>query len=165
MKGTATKILDRRFSDFIEALQKLGELQSTARMINCLSHQEDESWQGLQEDSGTGEQDEYRMLNAFWQMGWIEVREITKQSKSGLRRRYVLKVCLEEIVEYLKQDKLRRKSSLTGDAFQFRIRGFQLNFNFFRQCPKKIGRGYGQRVKQSPDKFHISQQVRMMILL
>ncbi len=119
MKGTATKVLDRRFSDFIEALQRLGELQSTVRMINRLSQQEDENLQTFQEDLNAGEYDGYRMLQTFWQTGWIEVHEMTKQHKSGLRRRYVLKVCLEEIAEYLKQDRLRRKSTLIGEGFQF----------------------------------------------
>ena len=117
MKGTATKILDSRYSDFIEALQKLGELKSMARMIARLSYQEDESWQVMEGNLDPGEQDECRMMHAFWQMGWIEVREITNLSKSGLRRKYVLKVCLEEIAGYFKQETLRR-SSLAREAVQ-----------------------------------------------
>jgi predicted transcriptional regulator len=117
MKGTATKILDSRYSDFIETLQKLGELQSMTRIIARLSHQEDESCQVMEENLDPGEQDGFSIMHAFWQMCWLEVREITKQSKCGLRRKYVLKVCLEEIAVYFKQENLRR-SSLARETFQ-----------------------------------------------
>jgi predicted transcriptional regulator len=117
MKGTATKILDSRYSDFVEALQKLGELQSMTRMIVRLSYQEDESWQVRDENLDPGEQDDLRIMHDLWQMGWLEVREITVQSKNGLRRKYVLKVCLEEIARFFEQEKLRR-SSMVKEPFQ-----------------------------------------------
>jgi len=117
MKGMATKVLDSGYSDFVEALQKLGELQSLAGMITSLSQRKDEPWQGKDEGLDLEEQDTYRMMHAFWQMGWIEVREITRKRKSGPRKNYALKVCLDEIVGYFEQERLRR-SPLAKEAFQ-----------------------------------------------
>ncbi len=116
MKGT-TKTLDSRYSDFIETLQKLGELQNMTRMIARLSYQEDQSCQVMEENLDPGEKDDFRIMHDLWQMGWLEVREITMQSKNGLRRKYVLKVCLEEVARFFEQEKLRR-SSLAKETFQ-----------------------------------------------
>lgn len=117
MKGTVVRVLDDRYLEFIEALRDLGELGSLARLITDLSGAGEESCG----DAGGGgvplRPVVHRSMHAFWARGWIEVREVTRKSKYGLKRNYRLKVSLDKIAEHFEQERLRR-SALATEAFR-----------------------------------------------
>ncbi len=115
MRGTAVRVLDERYLEFIEALRSLGELGSITRLIADLSMAGEESC----EDAGGGliRPETNKTIHAFWMMGWIEVREITRKSKYGPKKNYRLKVCLDKISGHFEQERMHR-SVLTGEAFR-----------------------------------------------
>jgi len=100
MRGRA-RILDSRYIEFIEYLQKLGELQSITRMITDLSYQENEAWERSEAINKQQEIDASKMMYSFWQRGWIEIREIEKKRENGQVKEYIITVSLKKIVEYL----------------------------------------------------------------
>jgi hypothetical protein len=100
MKGRA-KLLDSGFMEFIEYLQKMGELQNILRMI----------------DSYNVENSGFHMLYSFWRKGWIEIRETDKRRKDWHIKEYALLVRLEEIAAYCAQEK-HHSLSLSGWPWQ-----------------------------------------------
>ncbi|MDD1762034.1 MAG: hypothetical protein LUQ59_07345 [Methanothrix sp.] len=94
------RVLDSRYLEFIEYLQKLGELQSITRMIARLCGQEDAALKRAAR-YGQEETEASRMLFLFWQRRWIEVKEIEKKGECGLMREYVITLSLNKIVNYL----------------------------------------------------------------
>lgn len=104
------RVLDSRYLEFIEYLQKLGELQSIKRMITNLSYQEDEAWERSKAGHEQQERDASKMMYSFWQRGWIEIREIEKERENGQGKDYVIKVRLKKIVEYLGEEKRIRSA-------------------------------------------------------
>ena len=94
------RVLDSRYLEFIEYLQKLGELQSITRMIARLCGQEDAALKRAAR-YGQEETEASRMLFLFWQKRWIEVKEIEKKREDGLMREYVITLSLNKIVDYL----------------------------------------------------------------
>jgi hypothetical protein len=118
MRGTAVRILDDRYLEFLEALRDLGELKGLVRLIADLSGAGEWSC----DDSGGGgtvflRPEMNRAIHTFWMMGWIEVREITRKSKYGLKKNLSLKVCLDKIADHFEQERLRR-SVLAAEAFR-----------------------------------------------
>jgi predicted transcriptional regulator len=104
------RVLDSRYLEFIEYLQKLGELQSITRMITNLSNQEDEAWERSKAGYEQQERDASKMVYSFWQRGWIEIREIETKRENGQGKDYVIKVRLKKIVEYLEEEKRTRSA-------------------------------------------------------
>ena len=102
------RILDSRYLEFIEYLQKLGELKSLTRMITNLSYQENEDRERSKASDEQKERDASKLMYLFWQRGWIEIREIETKRENGQRKDYVIKVSLEKIVEYLVEKKRTR---------------------------------------------------------
>lgn len=96
------RILDSRYLEFIEYLQKLGELQSIKKMITNIARERSESKYACKQQ----ERDAGKMMYSFWQRGWIEIREIEKKRENGLGKDYVIKVRLKKIVEHLGEEKL-----------------------------------------------------------
>ena len=94
------RVLDSRYLEFIEYLQKLGELQSITRMIARLCSQEGAALIRA-ERYGQDEAEASRMLFLFWKKRWIEVKEIEKKREDGLLREYVIKLSLNKIADYL----------------------------------------------------------------
>ena len=112
------KVLDSRYLEFIEYLQKLGELKSLTRMITNLSYQENEDWERSKAGDEQNERDASKLMYFFWQRGWIEIREIETKRENGQGKDYVIKVSLKKIVEYLGEKKrtgsARSKYILSG---------------------------------------------------
>ncbi|MBN1234533.1 MAG: hypothetical protein JW999_00610 [Methanotrichaceae archaeon] len=108
------RVLDSRYLEFIEYLQKLVELQSITRMITILSSQEDEvedeAWDRSEGVYDQQEREAGKMMYSFWQRGWIEIREIEKKRENGPGKEYVVKVRLKRIVEYFGEEKLTRSA-------------------------------------------------------
>jgi len=117
MRGTAVRVLDGRYLEFIEALRSLGELGSITRLIADLSRAGEESCGDADPGGGSVRPETNRDIHAFWMMGWIEVREITRNSKYGPKKSYRLKVCLDKISGHFEQERMRR-SVLTAEAFR-----------------------------------------------
>ncbi len=115
MRGAAVRVLDERYLEFIEALRSLGELGSVTRLIVYFSGAGEESRGEM--DSDPMRPELYRVLHAFWEKGWIEVREIRRKSKYGPKKDYRLKVCLEKIASHFEEERMRR-SALAGEAFR-----------------------------------------------
>jgi predicted transcriptional regulator len=109
MRGTAVRVLDDGYLEFLEALRELGELDSLSLLIADFS--------GAGGGTRSVRPEMNRAIHAFWMMGWIEVREITKKGKYGIKKNYRLKVCLDKIAGHFEQERMRR-STLTADAFR-----------------------------------------------
>jgi len=90
------RLLDSRYLEFLDYLQRMGQLQSITRMINCLSGQQDG--------------DTIYSMYSFWRKGWIEVRETEKMSKTGLEKEYAVKVRLASLEEFFRQRRLSCES-------------------------------------------------------
>lgn len=105
MRVSAIRILDDRFMEFIEALQSLGELQNVIKLIAHLSSA-DEPPEDV--DLDLREVEASTTMRALWENGWIEVREVKRQSKGILRRAYMLRINLEKIARYFEQEKVQR---------------------------------------------------------
>jgi predicted transcriptional regulator len=101
MRVSTVKVLDDKYTEFVEALQGLGELQNIKRLLAYLSEP-----YGQIDDEGS----ELRAIGAvasmrtLWENGWIEVFEAKRQSKGVQRRRYTLRINLEKICCYFKQE-------------------------------------------------------------
>ncbi|MDM7911960.1 MAG: hypothetical protein QUS09_02585 [Methanotrichaceae archaeon] len=117
MKGAAVRVLDERYLGFIEALRSLGELGSITRLIADLSKAGEDSCKDADAGGGPIRPEMNRDIHAFWMMGWIEIREITRKSKYGPKRDFILKVCLDKISDHFEQERTRR-SALTGEPFR-----------------------------------------------
>jgi predicted transcriptional regulator len=115
MRGAAVRVLDERYLEFIEALRSLGELGSVTKLIVDLSNAGGESRGEI--DSDPMRPELYRVMHAFWEKGWIEVREIRRKSKYGPKKDYRLKVCLEKIACHFEEERMHR-SALAGEAFR-----------------------------------------------
>lgn len=104
-----TRVLDSRYLEFIEYLQKLGELKSITRLISNLCDQNETATKMpgkygrkcLQENTTSS-----RLIYLFWQRRWIEVREIEKKRDNGIMKEYVIKLSLKEIFDYLCEAKM-----------------------------------------------------------
>ncbi len=107
MKGRA-KVLDSRYLEFIEYLQKIGELQNIVRMIHSFSDQEFENGEAILTGRDQEKVSADKIIYSFWQMGWIEIRETDRKGKHKHGKEYALKISLEEIAEYFAQEKQHR---------------------------------------------------------
>lgn len=110
MKGNGNELLDSGYWKFIDILERLGEFESTTRMINQLSHLDD----GLSNQAESLNQSQDRRLSIagsktgrliyeFWKMGLIDACEIKSKGKNKEAKRYKLKICLNEISGYFAQ--------------------------------------------------------------
>jgi predicted transcriptional regulator len=115
------KLLDSGYWEFIDTLERLGELESTASMINQLSHHEN----GPLNQAGSlnqlkdhhlsfGESKTSIMIYEFWKNGWIDACEVKSKCKNKDAKRYKLKICLDEISGYFAQERPER-AVLAGD--------------------------------------------------
>lgn len=109
MKGRA-KVLDSGYQEFVEYLQKIGELDSTVRMIYSLSSSGDGYSIELQNRDYPEIAGVNGLLFSFWQRGWIEIRERDRKGKDWHKKEYSLLVRLDEIADYCAQEKNHRKS-------------------------------------------------------
>lgn len=112
MRVSAIRILDDGFMEFIEVLQSLGELQSVIRLVAHLSSADEPPEDA---DLDLREIEASTAMRALWENGWIEVREVKRQSKGILRRAYTIRMNLEKIARYFEQEKAQR-SILTREA-------------------------------------------------
>jgi predicted transcriptional regulator len=113
------RVLDSRYLEFIEYLQKLGELQSITRMIAKLCGQEDvaiKRSEKYRQEHVQGNTETSKMMYIFWKKRWIEVREIEKKRDNGLFREYIVKLSLKEIVDYLAEAEMRRSGKSGSSA-------------------------------------------------
>jgi predicted transcriptional regulator len=122
MKGNGNELLDSGYRKFIDTLGRLGEFESTARMINQLSHPDDslsnqaESLNQLQDRHlSLGESKTSMMIYEFWKMGLIDACEVKSKGKNREAKRYKLKICLDEISGYFAQ-KATKRLILAGDG-------------------------------------------------
>lgn len=107
MKGRA-KVLDSRFMEFIEYLQKIGELQNTVRMIESLADMRNIEYEDLNIESDQKNNRGIDLLFPFWQNGWIEIRETDRRGKNWHIKEYALLFRLEEIGAYFDQKNHQR---------------------------------------------------------
>ena len=132
MKGRA-KVLDSGFMEFVEYLQKIGELHNTLRMIDRLRERHSEDYKELDLEHHNQKIDHqkieresgFNMLFSFWRKGWIEIREIDRRGKDWHRKEYTLLVRLEQIVEYCasKNDSYSKHDSYS----KYSIPGWRVN--------------------------------------
>ena len=109
MRGTAVRVLDERYLEFLGVLRDLGELDGLVQLIAELSAEGVRSFDDSRgADTGLILPEMNRAVHAFWMMGWIELREITRKSKYGLKTNFSLKVCLDKIADHFEQERLRR---------------------------------------------------------
>jgi predicted transcriptional regulator len=104
MKGRA-KLLDSRFMEFIEYLQKMGELHNILRMIDSFYGMNGMDCSELDTGHYNVENSEFIMLFSFWRKGWIEIRETERRRKDWHIKEYALLVRLDEIAAYCAQEK------------------------------------------------------------
>lgn len=104
MKGRA-KVLDSGFMEFIEYLQKIGELHNILRMIDSFNESEAEGRADLNSGQHSEKEGEFNMLFSFWRKGWIEIRETDRRGKDWHRKEYALLIRLEEISAYCSEKK------------------------------------------------------------
>jgi predicted transcriptional regulator len=60
-------------------------------------------------------------IYSFWQKGWIEIREMEKKRKNGCDKEYILKVRLEDIVDYFAQERQERSARAKSSFSMQRI--------------------------------------------
>jgi predicted transcriptional regulator len=103
MRVSNARILDDKYMEFIEVLQSLGELQNIKRLLADLSDayiRMDGVGRNLREiESGAA-------IHTLWENGWIEVCEVNRQSKGTPRRKYTLRINLEKISCYFRQERI-----------------------------------------------------------
>ena len=99
------RILDSRYLEFIEYLQKFGELQSLSRMIIDLSHLENDAWKRSETGIEKHERDASKMMYSFWRRGWIEIRETERKNEKRPGKEYSIRVRLKKIIEYFGEEK------------------------------------------------------------
>ena len=104
-------LLDSGYWEFIDTLERLGELESIASMINQLSHYENDllNQAGLlnqlkDNPLSFGESKTSLMIYEFWKNGWINACEVKSKCKNKDAKRYKLKICLDEISGYFAQE-------------------------------------------------------------
>jgi len=102
MKGRA-KVLDSGFIEFIEYLQKIGELNNMVRIIEGLAEMKNEEYENLKIDSDLTSNSGIDLLFPFWRNGWIEIRETERKGKDRHMKEYALLIRLEEIAAYFDQ--------------------------------------------------------------
>jgi predicted transcriptional regulator len=107
------RILDSRYLEFIEYLQKLGELQSLSRMIIDLSHLENDAWKRSETGIEKHERDASKMMYSFWQRGWIEIRETEKKDEKKPGKEYSIRVRLKKITEYFREESIPDRPDLS----------------------------------------------------
>jgi predicted transcriptional regulator len=107
------RILDSRYLEFIEYLQKLGELQSLSRMIIDLSHLENDAWKRSETGIEKHERDASKMMYSFWQRGWIEIRETEKKDEKKPGKEYSIRVRLKKITEYFGEESIPDRPDLS----------------------------------------------------
>ena len=104
MKGRA-KLLDSGFLEFIEYLQKMGELHNILRMKDSFNGMNEKDCSELDTGRYYEEKSGFNMLFSFWRKGWIEIRETDRRRKDWPIKEYTLLVRLEEIAAYCAQEK------------------------------------------------------------
>lgn len=110
MKGRA-KVLDSRFMEFIEYLQKIGELQNTVRMIDSLAGMRNDESDELNIGPNQVNNNGIGLLFPFWRNGWIEIRETDRRGKDWHIKEYALSVRLDEISAYFEQERRQQFGS------------------------------------------------------
>jgi hypothetical protein len=117
VKGRRIKVFDDSYCDFLDVLQKLGELGRLQTLIYRLEGRDEEApdchpdchpW--TEEELG---RNRAGALHTFWDRGWIEVREIHTERKSGPVRQYRVQVRLDKIGQYF--DSARMVKSIEFD--------------------------------------------------
>lgn len=103
MKGRA-RILDSAFLEFVEYLQKIGELQNTVRIIDSFSEMRAEENEAQHNEFCQANKSGVDLLFPFWQKGWIEIRETDRRGKDRQIKEYALLLHLEEIADYFAQE-------------------------------------------------------------
>ena len=106
MKGRA-KVLNSKFMEFIEYLQKIGELHNIMKIIDSISVKKTENCEKLHTELDESNMSGIDMLFFSWQKGWIEIRETERRGKDWHRKEYALLVQLEEIAAYCGQENSR----------------------------------------------------------
>ena len=89
MKGRA-KLLDSGFREFIEYLQKMGELHNILRMIDSFNGMNEKDCSELDTGRYYEEKSGFNMLFSFWRKGWIEIRETERRRKDWPIKEYTL---------------------------------------------------------------------------
>lgn len=114
------KLLDSGYWEFIDTLERLGELESMARMIDRLSHHEDGpsnqagSLNQLRNRNLSLEESKTGVIYEFWKVGWIDACEVKSKCKNRGAKKYRMKICLDEISRYFAQETPER-SILAAD--------------------------------------------------
>ena len=110
MKGRA-RVLDSGFLEFVEYLQKIGELQNTVRIIDSFSETRAEEGEAQHNEFYRANKSGIDLLFPFWRKGWIEIRETERKGKDRQIKEYALLLHLEEIADYFAQEKDHRTRS------------------------------------------------------
>lgn len=110
MKGRA-RVLDSGFLEFVEYLQKIGELQNTVRIIDSFSETRAEEGEAQHNEFYRANKSGIDLLFPFWRKGWIEIRETERKGKDRQIKEYALLLHLEEIADYFSQEKDHRTRS------------------------------------------------------
>lgn len=110
MKGRA-RVLDIGFLEFVEYLQKIGELQNTVRIIDSISLMSSEEVEAQDNEFYQANKSGIDLLFPFWRKGWIEIRETERKGKDRQIKEYALLLHLEEIADYFSQEKDHRTRS------------------------------------------------------
>lgn len=110
MKGRA-RVLDSGFLEFVEYLQKIGELQNTVRIIDSFSETRAEEGEAQHSEFYQANKSGIDLLFPFWRKGWIEIRETERKGKDRQIKEYALLLHLEEIADYFSQEKDHRTRS------------------------------------------------------
>ena len=110
MKGRA-RVLDSGFLEFVEYLQKIGELQNTVRIIDSFSETKAEKGEAQHNEFYRANKSGIDLLFPFWRKGWIEIRETERKGKDRQIKEYALLLHLEEIADYFAQEKDHRTRS------------------------------------------------------
>jgi hypothetical protein len=91
--------------EFIEYLQKMGELHNILRMIDSFYSMNGMDCSELDTGHYNVEKGGFDMLLSFWRKGWIEIRETDRRRKDWHIKEYALLVRLDEIAAYCAQGK------------------------------------------------------------
>lgn len=91
--------------EFVEYLQKIGELHNILKMINSFNERECEACAELRSGRYNEKEGGFNMLFSFWKKGWIEIRETDRRGRDWHRKEYALLIRLEEIAAYCSQKK------------------------------------------------------------
>ncbi len=108
MQVSTTKMLDNRYVEFIEDLESLGELRNVTRLVAHLLNADEIPFDDAETDQELREIEASAAIRTLWENGWIEVREVKRESKGGLRKAYALRIYMEKIARYFEQERLKR---------------------------------------------------------